>query len=72
MIVCLCNALTDTQLCDAVARGSCRPREVYAACGCKAQCGTCTRAILAMIREGAGAAASAAALARTAETAALS
>ena len=53
MIVCLCNALTDTQLCDAVARGSCRPREVYAACGCKAQCGACTRTILAMIREGA-------------------
>jgi len=71
MYVCLCNALTDTQLCDAVARGSCRPREVYAACGCKAQCGICTRAILAMIREGA-AAASAAALAGHSEAAALS
>jgi bacterioferritin-associated ferredoxin len=68
VIVCLCNALTDTQLCDAVAKGSCRPREVYAACGGKAQCGACTRTILAMIREGA-AACGAAALAGSAEAA---
>jgi bacterioferritin-associated ferredoxin len=68
VIVCLCNALTDTQLCDAVAKGSCRPREVYAACGCKAQCGACTCTILAMIREGA-AACGAAALAGSAEAA---
>lgn len=51
MILCLCNALTDKQLADAVAKGACRPRDVYAACDCKAQCGTCTRAILRMIRE---------------------
>jgi bacterioferritin-associated ferredoxin len=69
VIVCLCNALTDTQLCDAVARGSCRPREVYAACGCKAQCGACTRTILALIREAAATAAGAAALAAPAEAA---
>ena len=51
MIVCLCNALTDAQLADAVAQGASRPRDVYAACDCKAQCGTCTRMILSMIRE---------------------
>ena len=51
MILCLCNALTDTQLADAVAKGACRPREVYAACDCKAQCGSCTRTILGMIRD---------------------
>jgi bacterioferritin-associated ferredoxin len=51
VIVCLCNALTDTQLSEAVAQGASRPREVYAACDCKAQCGTCTRMILSMIRE---------------------
>ena len=51
MIVCLCNALTDRQLTEAVAQGATRPREVYAACDCKAQCGTCTRMILSMIRE---------------------
>ena len=51
MIVCLCNALTDGQLSEAVAQGARRPRDVYAACDGKAQCGTCTRMILAMIRE---------------------
>lgn len=51
MIVCLCNALTEAQLGEAVAQGASRPREVYAACDCKAQCGTCTRLILAMIRD---------------------
>ena len=51
MIVCLCNALTDAQLSEAVAQGASRPRDVYAACDCKAQCGTCTRTILGMIRE---------------------
>jgi bacterioferritin-associated ferredoxin len=51
VIVCLCNALTDTQLSDAVAQGARRPRDVYAACDCKAQCGTCTRTILSLIRD---------------------
>jgi bacterioferritin-associated ferredoxin len=51
VIVCLCNALTDTRLNEAVAQGARRPRDVYAACDCKAQCGTCTRMILGMIRE---------------------
>jgi len=53
VIVCLCNALTDTRLNEAVAQGARRPRDVYAACDCKAQCGTCTRMILSMIREAA-------------------
>jgi bacterioferritin-associated ferredoxin len=51
MIVCLCNALTERQLSDAVAQGARRPRDVYSACACKAQCGTCTRMILGMIRD---------------------
>ncbi|WP_240046506.1 (2Fe-2S)-binding protein [Paracraurococcus ruber] len=51
MIVCLCNALTDAQLADAVAQGATRPRDVYAACDCKAQCGTCTKMIVSMIRD---------------------
>jgi bacterioferritin-associated ferredoxin len=53
MIVCLCNALSDAQLASAVAQGARRPREVYAACDCKAQCGTCTHMILALIRDAA-------------------
>ena len=51
MIICLCNALTEAQLAEAVAQGASRPRDVYAACDCKAQCGTCTRTILSLIRE---------------------
>ena len=51
MILCLCNALTDAQLSEVIAKGACRPRDVYAACSCKAQCGTCTRMILGMIRD---------------------
>ncbi|MGG5807774.1 (2Fe-2S)-binding protein [Falsiroseomonas sp. CW058] len=52
MYICNCNALTDKQISAAVAGGADRPREVYAACGCKAQCGCCTGTILAMVREG--------------------
>jgi bacterioferritin-associated ferredoxin len=52
MYVCLCNALTDQTLRQAaVASGSTRPGEVYAACGCRAQCGQCVRAILALLRD---------------------
>ena len=51
MIVCLCNALTDSQL---NTRGAPRPSaHVYAACDCRAQCGTCARSAVAMMR-GAG------------------
>jgi len=54
MIVCLCNALSDRQLTEAVTKGARRPADVYAKCACKAQCGTCTRTILALLRELAG------------------
>ena len=56
MYVCLCNALTECQVRRAVQDGAGRPREVYGACGCRAQCGTCARAILATIRDAAAAA----------------
>jgi len=55
MYVCLCNALTDRQVRQAVADGACRPREVYGACGCRAQCSSCARAMLATIRDAAAA-----------------
>ena len=54
MYVCLCNALTDGQIRAAVAAGATRPKEVFATCGCGAQCATCMRTILAMLRDGAG------------------
>lgn len=55
MYVCLCNALTDGQVQQAVADGAARPRDVYGACGCRAQCSSCARAILAAIRDTAAA-----------------
>ena len=55
MYVCLCNALTECQVRRAVEDGASRPRDVYGACGCRAQCGACTRAILATIRDAAAA-----------------
>jgi bacterioferritin-associated ferredoxin len=56
--ICLCNALADTRIIEVVADGARRPRDVYAACGCRAQCGGCAKAVLRLIQEGrAGAAA---------------
>jgi bacterioferritin-associated ferredoxin len=43
--VCLCNALTDRHVRDAVHAGASRPSEVYQACGCVVQCGTCSRTV---------------------------
>ena len=55
MVVCLCNALSDRQVGQAIREGARRPREVYAACGCRAQCGACTRMLLGLIRDQASA-----------------
>lgn len=51
MIVCLCNGLTDAAVRDAIAGGAKRPKDVYRACGKKAQCGCCTATILSMLRD---------------------
>lgn len=49
--VCLCNALTDRQVKQAAASaGSTNPGKVYAACGCRAQCGQCVRALVELLR----------------------
>ena len=51
MYVCLCNALTDRQVKQAaVAAGVTKTSEVYAACGCRAQCGQCARALAKLLR----------------------
>jgi bacterioferritin-associated ferredoxin len=48
--VCLCNALTDADIRLAAARdGLTRPAEVFAACRCRAQCGTCVRTVCGLI-----------------------
>ena len=52
MYLCVCNALTDRQLTKAVADPSTqRPSDVYEACGCRAQCGACVKAILGLLRD---------------------
>ncbi|HEX3982658.1 MAG TPA: (2Fe-2S)-binding protein [Acidisoma sp.] len=51
MYVCLCNALTDRQVkAAASAANTTRPSEVYAACGCRAQCGSCIKKLLQLVR----------------------
>ena len=51
MYVCLCNALTDRQVKQAAHdAGTTKPSSVYAACGCRAQCGQCVRALVALLR----------------------
>jgi bacterioferritin-associated ferredoxin len=51
MYVCLCNALTDSQVREAAAAGARRPRDVFETCGCGAQCASCTRMMLALLRD---------------------
>jgi len=51
MYVCLCNAITDSQVRAAGAAGARRPREVFETCGCGAQCASCTRMIVALLRD---------------------
>jgi bacterioferritin-associated ferredoxin len=53
MYVCHCHALSDVRIGHAVRAGAERPRDVYAACGCRAQCGGCTKTILGIIRDAA-------------------
>ena len=48
MYVCLCNALTDADIKRAAA-GAHRPAEVFAACSCRAQCGSCVKTVCALI-----------------------
>jgi bacterioferritin-associated ferredoxin len=48
--ICLCNGITDEQVRRAVCCGARRPKEVYEAAGARAQCGKCTRDILALLR----------------------
>ena len=53
MYICLCNAITDCQVRAAAAAGATRPKDVFATCGCGAQCATCTRNMVTILREGA-------------------
>jgi bacterioferritin-associated ferredoxin len=55
LYICLCNGLTDRTLKQAaIATGCARPGEIYAACGCRAQCGKCVKTVLQLLRDHAG------------------
>ncbi len=44
MYICICNALTDRDIHRAATEeGARRPQEVFQACRCRVQCGTCVR-----------------------------
>jgi bacterioferritin-associated ferredoxin len=50
--ICLCNALTDGDIHRAViTAGARRPLEVFEACGCHVQCGTCVRTLVALVKQ---------------------
>jgi bacterioferritin-associated ferredoxin len=50
--ICICNALTDRRLKEAIAASdSQRPKEVYAACGCRAKCGKCVDLVKDLLRD---------------------
>lgn len=48
-IICDCNRLTRADVVAAIAAGARRPTEVYARCGCAAQCGRCLDIIRDML-----------------------
>jgi bacterioferritin-associated ferredoxin len=50
--ICICNALTDRKLKEAIAasRSQC-PKDVYAACGCRAKCGKCVQVIRELLQD---------------------
>lgn len=52
MYICVCNGLTDGDICRAaIDRGARRPLDVFSACRCRVQCGTCVRKVLELLRQ---------------------
>lgn len=49
--ICICNALTDRKLKEAIATSGSRcPEDVYAACGCRAKCGKCVQLVKELLK----------------------
>lgn len=52
MYICVCNGLTDGDICRAATEaGARRPLEVFEACRCRVQCGTCVRKLRDLLRQ---------------------
>ena len=49
MYICICNALTDTQVARAIEKGCRAPQDVYKACGTQPQCGRCMETMSNML-----------------------
>ena len=43
MYVCICNAVSESDVHSCVAAGACSTKQVKSACGWKPGCGSCTR-----------------------------
>ncbi len=50
MYICICKAVTETQICEAIQRGLCTRREITACLKAGAGCGKCNREISALLR----------------------
>jgi bacterioferritin-associated ferredoxin len=51
MIVCICNALNECKIRQAIAEGARNPAAIYKAHGCKPQCGKCGPDMKTMISD---------------------
>jgi bacterioferritin-associated ferredoxin len=51
LYVCICNAVTETDVHGCVAAGACSPKEVKEACGWKPGCGSCTKRLCSAISD---------------------
>jgi bacterioferritin-associated ferredoxin len=52
--ICICNALTDRDIHRAATTdGARRPLEVFQACQCRVQCGTCVRKLIDLVKQSA-------------------
>ena len=51
MFVCICNAITDRQVGEALSRGVGCARDIYAFHGCRPQCGRCVPQMRALFSE---------------------
>ncbi|MFF0488028.1 (2Fe-2S)-binding protein [Nocardia sp. NPDC003482] len=49
MYVCICNAVSETDVHSCVAAGACSMKQVKARCGWQSGCGNCTRRLAEVI-----------------------
>ncbi|MES2364627.1 MAG: bacterioferritin-associated ferredoxin [Pseudomonadota bacterium] len=51
MYICICKAVTDSAIREAVCQGACRMRDLKAGLGVSAQCGKCACHVKAVLEE---------------------